>query len=104
MNRNDARARWGAEQVERWRRGYEDIPPDGESLKGTAARVVAYYDAQITPCLVQDQTVLVVAHGNSLRVLVMAIERLTPAQSAAREMKTGEPIVYRNLNAHGRIH
>ncbi|OAM73336.1 2,3-bisphosphoglycerate-dependent phosphoglycerate mutase [Devosia elaeis] len=95
LNKDDARARWGEEQVHVWRRSYDVPPPGGESLKDTAARTLPYYEAEILPRLQQGKTVLIAAHGNSLRALVMAIEGLTPEQILAREIATGEPTVYR---------
>lgn len=95
LNKDDARARWGEEQVHVWRRSYDVPPPGGESLKDTAARTLPYYEAEILPRLQQGKTVLIAAHGNSLRALVMAIEGLTPDEILAREIATGEPTVYR---------
>ncbi len=95
LNKDDARARWGEEQVHVWRRSFDVPPPGGESLKDTAARTLPYYESEILPALKQGKTVLVAAHGNSLRALVMAIEGLTPDEILAREIATGEPTVYR---------
>lgn len=94
LNKDGAREKWGAEQVHVWRRSYDVPPPGGESLKDTAGRVLPYYDAQIKPRLLAGQTVLVAAHGNSLRALVMMLERLSPDEILQREIGTGEPIVY----------
>src|ERR1700712_1632671 len=80
LNKDDARKKWGEEQVHIWRRSYDVPPPGGESLKDTAARTLPYYRAEIEPMVVAGGTVLVAAHGNSLRALVMAIEKLTPEQ------------------------
>jgi 2,3-bisphosphoglycerate-dependent phosphoglycerate mutase len=95
LNKDDARARWGEEQVLIWRRSYDVPPPGGESLKDTAARTLPYYDRHILPQVEAGETVLVAAHGNSLRALVMAIEKLTPDEILKRELATGEPVVYR---------
>jgi 2,3-bisphosphoglycerate-dependent phosphoglycerate mutase len=95
LNQDDARARWGEEQVLIWRRSYDVPPPGGESLKDTAARTLPYYDRHILPQVEAGETVLVAAHGNSLRALVMAIETLTPDEILKRELATGEPVVYR---------
>jgi len=95
LNKDDARAKWGEEQVLIWRRSYDVPPPGGESLKDTAARTLPYYDAEILPQLKAGKTVLVAAHGNSLRALVMAIEGLTPDEILKREIATGQPTVYR---------
>ncbi len=95
LNKDDARKKWGEEQVLIWRRSYDVAPPGGESLKDTAARALPYYEAEILPELARGKTILVAAHGNSLRALVMAIESLSPEQILKREIATGEPIVYR---------
>ena len=95
LNKDDARAKWGEEQVLIWRRSYDVPPPGGESLKDTAARTLPYYDAEILPLLKAGKTVLVAAHGNSLRALVMAIEGLTPDEILKREIATGQPTLYK---------
>jgi len=95
LNKDDAREKWGEEQVHIWRRSFDVPPPGGESLKDTAARTLPYYEAEIVPLLKAGKTVLVAAHGNSLRALVMAIEGLTPDEILAREIGTGEPTTYK---------
>ncbi|SFV37716.1 2,3-bisphosphoglycerate-dependent phosphoglycerate mutase [Devosia crocina] len=95
LNKDDAREKWGEEQVHIWRRSYDVPPPGGESLKDTADRTLPYYESEILPQLKAGKTVLIAAHGNSLRALVMAIEGLTPDEILAREIATGEPTVYR---------
>ena len=95
LNKDDARAKWGEEQVLIWRRSFDVPPPGGESLKDTAARTLPYYEAEILPQLKAGKTVLIAAHGNSLRALVMAIEGLSPDEILAREIATGEPTVYK---------
>ena len=95
LNKDDARAKWGEEQVLIWRRSYDVPPPGGESLKDTAARTLPYYEKNILPRVMAGETVLVAAHGNSLRALVMAIEGLTPDEILKRELATGEPVIYR---------
>jgi 2,3-bisphosphoglycerate-dependent phosphoglycerate mutase len=102
LNKDDARKKWGEEQVHVWRRSFDVQPPGGESLKDTAARTLPYYEAEILPQLKAGKTVLVSAHGNSLRALVMAIEGLAPDEIIAREIATGEPIVYR-IGANGEL-
>jgi 2,3-bisphosphoglycerate-dependent phosphoglycerate mutase len=102
LNKDDARARWGEEQVHVWRRSYDVPPPGGESLKDTAARVLPYYVHEILPAVLSGKRTLVAAHGNSLRALIMAMEGLTPQEIIARELATGVPIVYR-LNADSTI-
>src|SRR6478672_8207303 len=102
MNKDDARAKWGEEQVLIWRRSYDVPPPGGESLKDTAARTLPYYEDRILPVVRAGETVLVAAHGNSLRSMVMAIEGLTPEQILKRELATGEPVVYR-ISKNGKL-
>jgi 2,3-bisphosphoglycerate-dependent phosphoglycerate mutase len=98
LNKDDARARWGAEQVHLWRRSYDVPPPGGESLKDTVARALPYYVQNILPRVMRGERVLVAAHGNSLRALVMVLDRLTPETIPKMEIATGIPLVYR-LNA-----
>lgn len=95
LNKDDARARWGEEQVHVWRRSFDVAPPGGESLKMTAERVLPYFDREIRPRVLAGQRVIVVAHGNSLRALVMALEGLSGEEIVKRELATGVPIVYR---------
>lgn len=102
LNKDDARAKWGEEQVLIWRRSFDVPPPGGESLKDTAARTLPYYEAEILPQLKAGKTILIAAHGNSLRALVMAIEGLTPEQILKREIATGQPTVY-NIGAEGQL-
>ncbi len=102
LNKDDAREKWGEEQVKIWRRSYDVPPPEGESLKDTAARVLPYYIHTLLPQVLSGKRVLVAAHGNSLRALIMAIEGLSPEAIIARELHTGVPIVYR-LNADSTI-
>jgi 2,3-bisphosphoglycerate-dependent phosphoglycerate mutase len=102
LNKDDARAKWGAEQVHTWRRSYDVAPPGGESLRDTAARVLPYYIADVLPCVLRGENVVVSAHGNSLRALVMVLERLSPKQIVARELATGVPLIYR-LNADSTV-
>jgi 2,3-bisphosphoglycerate-dependent phosphoglycerate mutase len=99
LNKDDARKKWGEEQVHIWRRSYDVPPPGGESLKDTLARSLPYYVHMIQPHVLDGKTVLVAAHGNSLRSLIMAIEGLTPEAILKRELDTGVPVVYR-LNAN----
>ncbi len=99
LNKDDARAKWGEEQVHIWRRSFDVPPPGGESLKDTLARSLPYYMRHIQPHVLDGKSVLVAAHGNSLRSLIMAIEGLTPEQILKRELETGVPVVY-VLNAN----
>jgi 2,3-bisphosphoglycerate-dependent phosphoglycerate mutase len=98
MNKDDARKKWGDEQVLKWRRSYDIAPPGGESLKDTVARALPYFVQEILPHVLRGERTLVVAHGNSLRALVMVLERLSPKRILQRELATGVPIVYQ-LNA-----
>ena len=102
LNKDDARAKWGEEQVLIWRRSYDVAPPGGESLKDTAARTLPYYEDRILPVVRAGETVLVAAHGNSLRSMVMAIEGLTPDEILKRELATGEPVIYR-ISKNGKL-
>jgi 2,3-bisphosphoglycerate-dependent phosphoglycerate mutase len=95
LNKDDARKRWGEDQVHLWRRSYDVPPPGGESLKDTVARALPYYCQHILPAVLRGERVLVAAHGNSLRALVMVLDRLTPATIPAMELATGVPLVYR---------
>jgi 2,3-bisphosphoglycerate-dependent phosphoglycerate mutase len=95
LNKDDARKKWGDEQVRIWRRSYDIAPPGGESLKDTLARTLPYYVTEILPRVLRGERVLVTAHGNSLRALVMVLEKLSPEQILQREIGTGVPIIYR---------
>ncbi|HMN85457.1 MAG TPA: 2,3-bisphosphoglycerate-dependent phosphoglycerate mutase [Bauldia sp.] len=98
LNKDDARAKWGEEQVHVWRRSYAVAPPGGESLRDTGARVWPYYIHTIQPHVMRGEGVLIAAHGNSLRALIMALEGLSADEIVKRELATGLPVVYR-LNA-----
>ena len=95
LNKDDARAKWGEEQVHIWRRSYDIPPPGGESLRDTGARVWPYYMTDILPRVLAGQNVLVAAHGNSLRSLVMVLDRLSKEQILALNLATGVPMVYK---------
>jgi len=102
LNKDDAREKWGKEQVHIWRRSYDTPPPGGESLKNTAERVLPYYEAEILPKVIAGQSVMVVAHGNSLRALVMVLENLSEEQIVKREIATGDPLIYK-LDENGKV-
>lgn len=102
LNKDDARAKWGEEQVLVWRRSYDVPPPGGESLKDTLARTLPYFVQEILPCVLRGERTLVAAHGNSLRALIMVLEKLTPEQILKRELATGTPVIYR-LNADATV-
>jgi len=95
LNKDDARVKWGEEQVHVWRRSYDVSPPGGESLKDTGARVWPYYMTEILPRVLGGENVLVAAHGNSLRALVMVLDRLTREEVTGLNLATGVPMVYR---------
>ena len=94
LNKDNARKKWGEDQVHLWRRSFDIPPPGGESLKDTADRVIPYYENKILPLLFKDNNILVSAHGNSLRALIMHIEDLSPEEILQREIATGQPISY----------
>lgn len=102
LNKDDARKKWGEEQVHIWRRSYDVPPPGGESLRDTGARVWPYYMYNIQPHALRGETVLVAAHGNSLRALIMALEGLSGEEIVKRELATGVPMIY-ELNADSTI-
>ncbi len=102
MNKDEARKQFGEEQVHIWRRSYDVPPPGGESLKMTAERVLPYFEKEILPRVLAGKRVLVSAHGNSLRALIMELEDLTPEEILKRELGTGTPIIYR-LDEEGGI-
>jgi len=102
INKEEARKRWGPDQVHLWQRSYDIAPPGGESLRDTALRVVPFYQKWIVPELQKGKSVIVVAHGNSLRSLIMELDRLTPEEVMQVELGTGMPLVYR-LNADGSV-
>lgn len=95
LNKDDARQRWGDDQVHIWRRSYDVAPPGGESLKDTVARTLPYYVTTILPRVMQGQRVLVAAHGNSLRALIMVLDRLNSQTIPGVELSTGVPLVYK---------
>jgi 2,3-bisphosphoglycerate-dependent phosphoglycerate mutase len=102
MNKDEAREKFGEEQVHIWRRSYDIPPPGGESLKMTAERVLPYYKAEILPRVLSGKRTIVVAHGNSLRSLIMELEGLSPEEILKRELGTGTPIIYR-LDEDGKV-
>jgi 2,3-bisphosphoglycerate-dependent phosphoglycerate mutase len=102
LNKAEAAQRWGDEQIKIWRRSYDVPPPGGESLADTAARVIPYWEARIKPELLAGKNVLVGAHGNSLRALVMHLDGLTREQVLALEIPTGAPLLY-EIGPDGRV-
>ena len=102
LNKDDARKKWGEDQVLIWRRSYDVPPPGGESLKDTLARTLPYFVQEILPCVLRGERTLVAADGNSLRALIMVLEKLSPEGILKRELATGVPIIYR-LNADATV-
>jgi 2,3-bisphosphoglycerate-dependent phosphoglycerate mutase len=102
LNKAEAAKKWGDAQIKIWRRSYDVKPPGGESLADTAARVIPYWEAHILPEIRAGKNVLVGAHGNSLRSLVMHLDGLTREQVLELEIPTGVPLLY-ELDADGRV-
>ena len=94
LNKDECRQKFGVDQVHIWRRSYDIPPPNGESLKDTAARVMPYYHKRIEPMLKEGKNILVVAHGNSLRALVKHLDGLSDEEIVKVEIPTGVPIYY----------
>lgn len=94
LDKTETAEKYGAEQVKVWRRSFDVPPPNGESLKDTAARVIPYFEAEIIPKLKAGKNVVIVAHGNSLRALIMYLEKMTPEQILEFEIGTGQPRLY----------
>ncbi len=102
LNKDETAAKFGKEQVHIWRRSYDVPPPNGESLKDTGARTLPYYDAHIKPLVLAGETILVVAHGNSLRSLVMVLENIPEQEIPELNIPTGVPLRYR-IDSTGRV-
>ena len=102
LNKDDAREKWGEEQVHIWRRSFDVPPPGGESLKDTAERVLPFFDAHILPLVKEGKDILIAAHGNSLRALVMQLDGLTSEEIIDVNIGTGEPYCY-EMNAQGGV-
>ena len=94
LNKAETAEKHGAEQVHIWRRSFDVAPPDGESLEMTAERTIPYFTEEVLPDLVSGKNVLVSAHGNSLRSIVMHIDGISPEDIVSLEIPTGEPIHY----------
>ncbi|MCP9446874.1 MAG: 2,3-bisphosphoglycerate-dependent phosphoglycerate mutase [Nitrospira sp.] len=102
LNKAETAQKYGEAQVKLWRRSYDVRPPGGESLKDTAERVLPYYETAIKPYLLKGETILIAAHGNSLRALVMELERLSKEQVLELNIPTGAPLLY-ELDGNGRV-
>ena len=94
LNKDDAREKWGEERVHIWRRSYDIPPPDGESLENTAERVLPYFNKEILPKVISGSNILIAAHGNSLRSLIMQLDELSKEEILNLEIPTGAPIKY----------
>lgn len=94
LNKTELAAKYGAEQVQIWRRSYDIPPPKGESLKMTAARSIPYFENTVIPYLEKGQNVFIAAHGNSLRSIIMDLDKLSPEEVVKLELATGEPVIY----------
>ena len=102
LNKDDARKKWGEEQVHIWRRSFDIPPPEGESLKDTAERVLPYFHEYIMPKVIQGLSILVAAHGNSLRALIMELDLISSENIVKLEIPTGAPIQY-EFNQNGEV-
>lgn len=102
LNKAETATKYGDAQVKIWRRSYDVRPPGGESLKDTAERVLPYYDTKIKPCVLKGETILIAAHGNSLRALVMQLEQLSKEQVLELNIPTGAPLLY-ELDNNGKV-
>ena len=98
LNKDEAREKWGEEQVHIWRRSFDVPPPGGESLKNTAERVLPYFEREIMPKVKKGLNILVAAHGNSLRALVMHLEEISSQEIVKLEIATGDPLTYEYSN------
>ena len=94
LNKDDARKKWGDDQVHIWRRSFDIPPPDGESLKDTAERVLPYFKSEIMPKVIEGSSILIAAHGNSLRSLIMDLDSISSEEIVNLEIPTGAPIQY----------
>ena len=102
LNKDDARKKWGEDQVHIWRRSFDIPPPDGESLKNTAERVLPYFKKEIMPKVIKGSNILVAAHGNSLRALIMELDNISSEDIVKLEIPTGAPIQY-EFDEHNNI-
>ena len=98
LNKDEAREKWGEEQVHIWRRSFDVPPPGGESLKNTAERVLPYFELEIMPKVKEGLNILVAAHGNSLSALVMELEKISSEEIVKLEIATGDPLTYEYSN------
>lgn len=94
LNKDETAQQYGKEQVHIWRRSFETAPPNGESLKDTCDRVIPYFESHVRPVLRERKNVLIVAHGNSLRALIMYLKKLSAQEILQWEIATGKPLIY----------
>ena len=102
LNKDDARKKLGEEQIHIWRMSYDIPPPDGESLKNTAERVLPYFNKEMLPKVISGSNILIAAHGNSLRSLIMQLDELSKEEILNLEIPTGAPIKYK-FDEHGKV-
>jgi 2,3-bisphosphoglycerate-dependent phosphoglycerate mutase len=102
LNKDETAKKYGEAQVKIWRRSYDVRPPGGESLQDTAERVLPYYERAIKPYLLNGETILIAAHGNSLRALIMELEQLSREQVLELNIPTGAPLIY-ELDHTGKV-
>lgn len=102
LNKDETAKKFGQEQVHIWRRSYDVPPPNGESLKDTGKRTLPYYDAHIKPLVLAGKTVLVVAHGNSLRSIVMVLDNISEKDIPELNIPTGVPLRY-HIDSTGKV-
>ncbi len=102
QNKDEAREKFGEKQVKIWRRSFDVAPPNGESLKDTADRTLPYFETKILAAVKSDENILVSAHGNSLRAIVMQLDKLSPEEVVNLEIPTGVPIVY-EMDTKGKV-
>ncbi len=95
LDKSETAKKFGEDQVKIWRRSYDIAPPNGESLKDTAERVIPYFEKEIVPELKAGKNIVIAAHGNSLRALIMYLEKMTPAQILEFEIGTAQPRIYK---------
>ncbi len=98
LNKGETREKFGDEQVQIWRRSFDQAPPEGESLEKTAERALPYFQQRIMPLLREGKNVYISAHGNSLRAIVMFLDKLTKGEVVALEIATGDPLIYTFFN------
>ena len=94
LNKDEARKKWGEDKVHQWRRSFDIPPPGGESLRNTADRVLPYYKSNIVPRINEGLNILITAHGNSLRSLVMHLDNISSEDIVKLEIGTGVPLIY----------